>query len=164
MTCSLRINVQRGQYCNDMRLMNSERFFAWPLFSTKKTNPVWNDSIIGHWVKLSTKYTHRTNLQYSFPCFVRAQSASCCAPAPLLPGYYWFLRDHLKTNLFLTITGIRAAKHLPVTTFWLERVLRFVTEYAWISQLLRNAAFFWQPGNKFLQFSDLDVIWILYTF
>ena len=117
MICSLRINVQRGQYCNNMRLMNSERFFAWPLFSIKKTNPVWNDTIISHWVKLSTKYTHRNNLQYSFPCFVRAQSASCCAPAPLLPEYYWFLRDHLKTNLFLTITEIRAAKHLPVYNF-----------------------------------------------
>ena len=48
MMCSLRINVQRGQYCYDMQLMNSERFFAVALIPNKKTNTVWNDTTISH--------------------------------------------------------------------------------------------------------------------
>ena len=36
-------------------------------------------------------------------------------------------------------------KTIPHTKFRFKRVLGFVIEYAWISKLLRNAAFTWRP-------------------
>ena len=88
MMCSLRINVQRGQYCNDMRLMNSKRFFAVAFILNKKTNPVWNDTIIGHWVKLSTKCIHRNNPSILFLALYVLRALLVVPPILSLTGLY----------------------------------------------------------------------------
>ena len=50
---------------------------------------------------------------------------------PVLPVYYWFLRDHLKTiSIFNYHWVLEQLNIFMYTTFCCERVLRFVTEYA----------------------------------
>ena len=132
------------------------------LIFNKKANPVLNDTIISNWVKLSTKYTPGSNRQYS--CFVRAQIASCCAPGTsgaLLVSKLFLFLSHLKIEIYHWVS--EQLNIFMYTTFCFERVLRFVTEYTWVSQLLGDAVFCWQPGNKFLQFSDqLEWMWFEY--
>ena len=60
--------------------------------------------------------------------------------------YCWFSHD--VTTVILLSRCIRALLKTNFhTNFRFKRVLVFVVEYAWISKLLRDAAFTWQPGE-----------------
>ena len=47
------------------------------------------------------------------------------------------------------------------TNFWFKRVLRFPIQDAWISRLLRNAAFSWPPGKLLCGLKTLPIWEIL---
>ena len=45
-----------------------------------------------------------------------------------------------------------------LTHFWFERVLRFAREDAWISRLLREAAFSWPPGKPLCGLKTMPIL------
>ena len=168
-----------GLYDQTFIVLKQKISWNWAISKIYLISVIWSD-LCGESFLVACEHRHINSGCPFYPLFLdretTARYTSASAFEQALWGqvrflmcdlYSWFSRDVTKIQTkglsilqsFYIHEILEQLKTDIFTSFYFERVLRFVIEYAWISNLLRDAAFTQRPRELSCRFKKWLIWW-----